>query len=138
MGLAKMGLSFAVLAVAGVAYMAPERTIGVSRSAAPEAGETATASATYQVLRAGHETGCFVSKGRQLSNDKAELEFGRDCADSVGGFAEARYWTDEPDGSVAFMDADGSIALRLAASDGLAFEAYGAGAPLIALAAASY
>jgi hypothetical protein len=56
-----------------------------------------------------------------------------DCADELPNVANARFWSEQEDGSVAFIMEDGRVALRFAAGDGHAFETYEAGAPLISL-----
>lgn len=134
MGAIKTGIGLAVFAVAGAAYFtsAPEMTVDGSKSAVGSMGER------YELLQAGRDTGCVIRKGEQLSDSKVELVLGQGCADGFGDYAEARYWTDEPDGSIALVAADGSVALRFAASDGHAYEAYGDGVPLFALSDASY
>ncbi|MBO6718836.1 MAG: hypothetical protein JJ913_12835 [Rhizobiaceae bacterium] len=134
MGVMKFGGGMLVMALAGAAYLGPSGNLPADIS--EENG--ASIHQRFEVLRAGRQTGCFVSKGEQVSDLRARLEIGTGCSDDLGDYADARYWSDVSDGTVEFVAEDGSVALRFAASDGLAFEAYGPGAPLIALSDASF
>jgi hypothetical protein len=134
MGVVKAGLGFMVLAAAGAAYLAPQQERPF------EALEQAriAVSEEYELLRGGRDTGCVIRKGDRLSQNKIELLLGKGCGDDLADYAGARYWSEEPDGSVAFVMADGSVALRFAVGDGTAYEAFGDGVPLFALTDASY
>jgi hypothetical protein len=134
MGAIKFGGGILVMAVAAAAYMTPTPD-GPFEVFDPKANAIG---ARYEVLRAGRETGCFVSKGEQIASGKAALEIDPGCGEDFSDYAKARYWNEEADGTVALVAEDGSVALRLAASDGHAFEAYGSGVPLIALTDATY
>lgn len=135
MGPMKAGLPLVAVAVAGAAYLAspqerPFETL--------EQKVAVSDTERYELLRAGRETGCLVGKGNDLAAGRAKLEFGPGCAEGLGEYAGALYWTDEPDGSVAFVKADGSVALRFAVGDGNAYEAFGDGVPLFALTDVNY
>lgn len=134
MGPFKAGISLLAIAVAGAAYLAPhdELSVGATEQAEAVPGEH------YALLRAGRDTGCTIGKGDQRGDDSVELEFGPGCASGFADYADARYWNEEPDGSVAFVTADGSVALRFMIGDGSAYEAFGDGVPFFALVDASY
>ena len=134
MGPFKTGIGLAALAVAGAAYLAPapDRPFDGLEPGKSSLHEQ------YELLRAGMDTGCVIRKGERLGDDKAKLVFGQGCAEGFADYADVRYWADQPDGSVTFVAADGSVALRFGVGDGTAYEAFGDGAPLFALTYASY
>lgn len=134
MSLFKTGAGLAALAIAGAAYLAPapEGPFGDGEPDKPSLHEQ------YELLRAGMDTGCVIGKGERLGDDKAQLVLGHGCTESFADYADVRYWADQPDGSVVFVAADGTVALRFGLGDGTAYEAFGDGAPLFALTDASY
>ncbi len=134
MGLMKAGLPIVFVAIAGGAYLAPQER-GPFEALEPR--KTAV-SEQYELLLAGRDTGCVIAKGVHLGEGRAELQLGEQCGDGLGVYADAAYWNEEPDGSVAFTTEDGSVALRFSIGDGTAYEAYGSGARLYALTDVSY
>lgn len=134
MGPFKTGIGLAAVAVAGAAYLAPAPD-GPFDVAEPE---KPSLHGQYDLLRAGMDTGCVIRKGEPLGDDKSRLVLGQGCAKGFADYADVRYWADQPDGSVTFVAADGSVALRFGVGDGTAYEAFGDGAPLFALTDASY
>lgn len=127
MAIFKSGLAMVAVLATGVAY-------GVSRSG-PDglAPETFKSENSYRVVLEGRDTGCDLTIGDGLSGDKAALAFGRQCADELPALAGARYWREGEDGDIALIGADGVVAMKFAAGDGIAYESFGAGAPLVSL-----
>lgn len=134
MGPFKFGIGLAAVAVAGAAYLAP----APERPFEATGPEKSSLHEQYELFRAGRDTGCVIRKGERFGEDKAKLVFGQGCAEGFAEYADVRYWADQPDGSVTFVAADGSVALRFGVGDGTAYEAFGDGVPLFALTDASY
>lgn len=120
----------AVLAV-GVAYAVSG---GVPRQDAPAA---ATAANSFHILLEGSDTGCEVTMGETPAAAKARLVFGKSCASAIPQLADALFWSESDDGSIAFTRVDGKVAMLFSAGDGVAYEAFGAGAPLLSLVASA-
>lgn len=137
MGL-KAVLSPAAVALAGFAYLGASEDLADQRMAAsPTTQPPAAAQALaehFRVVLSGEDTSCQVTKGDSLAGQKARLVFAG-CTGELADLANAHFWNDQEDGSVAFTGQDGRIAIRFAAGDGHAFESYGAGAPLVSLVA---
>src|SRR5690606_23266466 len=94
-----------------------------------EAGER------YTVLNSGRETGCEMRRDPTSAGNRSRLTMGDACA-AQDSLADLHYWVDVEDGTVELIDAGGTVAVRLMAGDGNAFEAFGSGVPLIALVSA--
>lgn len=134
MGIFKAVAGLGAVAFAGVAYTMtnggkppdppPAITVDLPASQIAE---------RFRLVLYGADTGCEVVKGETVSARKARLIFGADCAAELPDLAAAQFWSEQEDGSVAFMGEDGKVAIRFAAGDGHAFESYGTGAPLISL-----
>lgn len=136
MGFFKAGLGAGAIVFAGAAFMLtgqgappdPEPSV-----AAPHAdGQTAP---RFRLLKSGAYAGCDVAGGERVSARKVLLKLAPGCVDELPELADARFWMEREDGSVAFVAEDGRVAIRFAAGDGFAYEAFGAGAPLVSLVA---
>jgi ferric-dicitrate binding protein FerR (iron transport regulator) len=133
-GFIKAGLGLGGVAAAGVAFMLSDGSASLQHSSAATENRPAVRLAErFRLVLYGADTGCEVVKGDSISVRKARLMFGADCADELPNVANARFWSEQEDGSVAFIMEDGRVAIRFAAGDGHAFETYEAGAPLISL-----
>ncbi len=134
MGIIKAVAGLGAVAFAGVAYTVTNGGTppGASPSHTPDLQASRIAE-RFRLVLYGADTGCDVVKGDAVSAHKARLIFGADCATELPDLAAARFWSEQEDGSVAFMGEDGKVTARFAAGDGHAFESYGAGAPLISL-----
>ena len=134
MGPIKTGISLAIFGVAGAAYLAP----GSAQPTAALKPLPMPGIERYEVLRAGADTGCVISKGNRHDPRSVEIELGKGCTEGFGDYADARFWIEEDDGTVALATADGAVALRFVSGDGHAYEAFGAGVPLFALSDANF
>jgi hypothetical protein len=134
MGIIKAVAGLGAVAFAGVAYTMTNGVISPDAPAHLTAELPASRVAErFRLVLYGADTGCDVVKGDAVSARKAQLTFAADCAAELPDLAVARFWSEQEDGSVAFMGEDGKVTARFAAGDGHAFESYGAGAPLISL-----
>jgi hypothetical protein len=126
-GLLKPGASLALVAAIGAAAIsvrtAPEQAVS---DVAHEA------QSFYRVIHAGRDTGCQIEVGAALADTRLPMVLGDLCSKEAV-LAGLHYWADRTDGTIELSDAGGGVAMRLAASDGAAYEAFGAGAPLITL-----
>ena len=78
-------------------------------------------------------TGCSLAAGHALEGGPRPLRLAPGCVVDNPGLAEARYWLDRHDGTVAFSGADGRIVAEFAAADGAAFESYSPPLPVMTL-----
>lgn len=126
MGILKPGAGLAIAMAAGAMAFSPGSPLATTQQAAEvQAGER------YRVLDAGRDTGCELDLGEAQPDGRTRLLLGRGCKGE--GLGNLHFWSDLTDGTVALLDEGGAVTMRLTAADGAAFEAYGAGAPLIAL-----
>lgn len=128
MAFIKSGVAMTALLAAGVAYAV---------SGAPREAPAAQAAAnSFHVLLEGADTGCEVTMGETPAAAKARLVFGRRCAAAVPELAGALFWSPRDDGSIAFTDAGGKVAMLFSAGDGVDYEAFGPGTRLVSLVSA--
>lgn len=110
---------------------------GLSGEAALEDEPFAAADAAgrmqFSLQLAGVDRGCSLSKGVELANGVSQLSVGPLCDKLVPELAQARTWRENADGTVTIADADGGALLEFAVADGLAYESFRAGAPLVSL-----
>jgi len=78
-------------------------------------------------------TGCSLAAGHAPEGGPRPLRLAPGCVADNPGLAEARYWLDRHDGTVAFSGADGRIVAEFAAADGAAFESYSPPLPVMTL-----
>lgn len=128
MAFIKSGAAMTALLAAGIAYAVS----GVPREA-PATPDTAN---SFHILLEGADTGCEVTMGESPAAAKARLVFGQRCAAAVPELAGALFWSPRDDGSIAFTDAGGKVAMLFSAGDGVDYEAFGAGTRLISLVSA--
>lgn len=135
MGIIKAAIGVGALAFVG-ATIASSPDGALPPAEAARTGSASEIAERFRLVIHGADTGCDVVKGGSVSAHKAQLLFGLGCAGELAEIADARFWTERDDGSVAFTAEDGRIAIRFAAGDGHAFESFGEGAPLVSLVAA--
>ena len=87
----------------------------------------------YRLQVGGHEGGCVVEASVAVGAEKRHLSIDPACADIVPGLAQARWWLERADGSVAFATDDGRVAAEFAVADGAAFESYAPREPIMTL-----
>lgn len=127
MAFIKSGAAMTALLAAGIGYAV---------SGAPrEAPAVPAAANSFRILLEGSETGCEVTMGQTPAAAKARLVFGQRCAASVPELSGALFWNARDDGSIAFTDAGGKIAMLFSAGDGLDYESFGSDARLVSLVA---
>ena len=84
---------------------------------------------------AGVEKGCALNKGVERSGGVSEVSVGPKCSGLVPELAEARFWRENADGTVTIADKDGGALIEFAIADGLAYESFRPGAPMVSLVA---
>lgn len=68
-------------------------------------------------------------------SDDLMRAIGTQCRDLPHGLAEVTDWIEADDGAVTLAGADGSVLVKLAVSDGAAYESFDPPSPLVLLAA---
>lgn len=131
MAVIKSGLAMGAVFAAGLAYAVSQQPAQTETTAV-----AAFASDSYRVVVAGADTGCEVTLADSAAAVKARLVFGAHCAEEVPQLSRARFWNERSDGAIAFTEADGRLAMQFAAGDGIDYEAFGDGAPLVSLVSA--
>jgi len=129
MAFMKSGVTLLAALAVGVAY-------AVSDDGSRQAAGPASAANSFHVLLEGAETGCEVTMDEAPEAVRLRLVLGQSCAEAVPALAGARFWSARADGSIAFTDGDGRIALLFSAGDGVDYEAFGPGIPLVSLVSA--
>lgn len=119
--------------VAGAGYIAKGGADGVgavSSSHAPPAR-----AATYRLKRAGLGDECTVFKGpgRAGTGGGDRLRLVGACSGLAPGLSNARYWRDDADGDVAFVDEAGRPVVEFFAADGVSYESFAPKTPLLLL-----
>ena len=71
----------------------------------------------------------------ELPDGVSQLSVGDDCPRLVPDLSDARRWRENADGTVTIVDDDGGALIEFAVADGLAYESFRAGAPLVSLVA---
>lgn len=87
----------------------------------------------YKLQIGGDSESCVVEKGKADATGDAALKFNGGCADRYPRVAGARFWSERPDGSVAFTRSDGKTVIEFAVADGVAYQSFEPGAPLASL-----
>lgn len=81
----------------------------------------------------GDGSGCSLAAGHAPEGGLRPLRLAPGCVAGNPGLAEARYWLERRDGTVAFSGEDGRIVVEFAAADGAAFESYSPPQPVMTL-----
>ena len=100
----------------------------------PAAAET-VGKMQFMLHLAGVERSCLIDKGVELVDGISQLSVGEDCPRLVPELTDARRWRENADGTVTIVDDDGGALIEFAVADGLAYESFRAGAPLVSLVA---
>ena len=100
----------------------------------PAAAET-VGKMQFMLHLAGVERSCLIDKGVELVDGISQLSVGEDCPRLVPELTDARRWRENADGTVTIVDDDGGALIEFALADGLAYESFRAGAPLVSLVA---
>ena len=100
----------------------------------PAAAET-VGKMQFMLHLAGIERSCLIDKGVELVDGISQLSVGEDCPRLVPELTDARRWRENADGTVTIVDDDGGALIEFALADGLAYESFRAGAPLVSLVA---
>jgi hypothetical protein len=136
MSLFKAGFGISAIAAAGIAFMFSDGETLPRHEGLPAAEDripAKQAAERFRLVLSGMDTGCEVVKEDSLPAQNARVIFGPGCANEVPDLVDVRFWSEHDDGSIAFVQENGHVAVRFAAGDGHALESFGAGAPLISL-----
>lgn len=106
----------------------------MSLQPSPAVAETA-GNMQFRLHLAGVEKSCLIDKGLELADGVSQLSVGDDCPRLVPELSDARRWRENADGTVTIVDDDGGALIEFAVADGLAYESFRAGAPLVSLVA---
>lgn len=100
---------------------------------APAAKDAPWADQAYRLQIRGDAHSCVVERGSVDMRGSAALKVNSGCETLYPSLADAQFWSESPDGTVAFTQADGGVVLEFSVSDGAAYESFQPGAPLAAL-----
>lgn len=79
---------------------------------------------SFRLISTADDVGCAVAAGRAGGEERRSLRLASGCVGAVPVLAQARWWIDRPDGTVAFVADDGDVVAEFAEADGAAFESY--------------
>ncbi len=127
------GLLAALILAAGAFQPQPALDAAATSSVAPAAVPQDGFRLVSTWGNAGDGTGCSLAAGHAPEGGPRPLRLAPGCVTDNPGLAEARYWLDRRDGTVAFSGADGRIVVEFAAADGAAFESYSPPQPVMTL-----
>ena len=129
-----MKLLFASAGVAALLVTAWNLGGDMTLQPSPAAAET-VGKMQFMLHLAGVERSCLIDKGVELVDGISQLSVGEDCPRLVPELTDARRWRENADGTVTIVDDDGGALIEFALADGLAYESFRAGAPLVSLVA---
>jgi hypothetical protein len=87
-------------------------------------------------LRSSGGASCAITRGDAVSQDRAELRVETACATLLPGMERAKFWHENDDGSVVFIENDGDPIVSFSVADGVAYESFQPSTPLLSLDAA--
>lgn len=87
----------------------------------------------YQLQLGGDAHSCVVERGSLDMRGSAALKLNSGCEKLYPGLAGAQRWSEDADGTVAFVQQNGTVVIQFAVSDGAAYESFQPGAPLASL-----
>jgi len=128
MAIFKSGLPMIALMAVGVGY-----AISDGKALQGEAQAPALPPNSFRIVLQGSDTGCDVTLGGPAAQAKARLVFSNQCTDRLPSLAKAQFWRESSDGALAFVDDEGRVRMLFGVGDGVAYESFGAGAPLVSL-----
>ncbi|MDN2565143.1 hypothetical protein N1F89_02820 [Aquibium sp. A9E412] len=127
-GAAALVLGISALLAPGPAGIDRQTTGSVAVDAAAERPH-------YRVVAPGDGARCGLRRGPAVEPGTRRLELFGACDALMQGLSRARYWREQDDGSVALVLAQGRTLVEFAAGDGVAYESFRPGAPMLALVA---
>lgn len=92
----------------------------------------------YSLRRPGRAAECALGRGVSSGQGLSMLAPAPACARVHPAMARVRYWSEEADGSVAFLSADGETLIRFAVADGPGYESFEPASAHLMLATVSY
>lgn len=131
MGIVKPGAGIALAVTLAAVTLSPDSPM---RETAANVAAPQHAAAAWRVLESGYDTGCELTLAEAGADGRLPVVLSTACAVQAS-LSGVRYWSDRDEDTVELSDETGTVAMRLAAGDGSAFEAFGSGAPLIMLVA---
>jgi hypothetical protein len=128
-----------LLATLAVGLLAGAGLVGESSDASQPLAVAATISGDtpewgYHLRRGGGSVSCMVARGAGLSEDLWELRVEPACEAVMPGLAQVRYWRKTDDQTVVFSRDGDDTLVTFAPADGVAYETFAQGAPLLSLA----
>jgi hypothetical protein len=87
-------------------------------------------------LRSSGGASCAITRGDAVSQDRAELRVETACATLLPGMERAKFWHENDDGAVVFIENDGDPIVSFSVADGVAYESFQPSTPLLSLDAA--
>lgn len=132
---ARMALFLAIPVVA-LAYFSSRPDIDTGTTAAIAAsasGEDGFRLVSTSDRDEGNRPDCSLAAGEAAEGAPRPLRMAPGCAPGNPHLADARWWLDRSDGTVALAAADGRILAEFAAGDGVAFESYAPQQPVMTL-----
>src|SRR5688500_7373459 len=125
-----------LLAVLAVGLLAGAGLVGessdASQSLAVVSGDTPEWG--YHLRRGGGSVSCMVERGAGLADGFWELRVEPSCEEVMPGLAAVRYWRKTDDQTVVFSRDGDDALVTFAPADGVAYESFAPGAPLLSLA----
>lgn len=106
-------------------------TPGVDPVTVSSISADATASERFQVLAGGVNNGCVVTANGD--GPRKDLTLTPACERQMPALGKVKWWVDRDDGSVAFVNASGTILAEFTAGDGAALESFAPRDPMLAL-----
>jgi hypothetical protein len=122
-----------LLAAAGVLSYGPA---GDRQAQAATVMRQAEAEGEAFRLRTSGGASCAVTRGGVVSQDRAELRVEPACATLLPGMERAKFWHENDDGAVVFVENDGDPIVSFSVADGVAYESFQPSTPLLSLDAA--
>lgn len=119
----------AALGLVGSIYLA-SADLKMPSEAAATAGKVFN---RYRLISPDHDASCVVAKGPEIESGLSEIAISGDCGTFGGDMSAAKYWRENKDGSIVFMGVDQPVILEFALSDGMAYESFRPGSPLVSL-----
>lgn len=92
----------------------------------------------YSLRMPGVEAECALARETAASPGVSALRKAPGCARVHPAMARVRYWSEEVDGSVAFLSAEGETLIRFGVADGPGYESFEPASANLTLATATY
>lgn len=92
----------------------------------------------YSLRMPGVEAECAIAKEAAAAPGVSALRKAPGCARVHPAMARVRYWSEDVDGSVTFLSADGETLIRFGVADGPGYESFEPASANLTLATATY